>query len=132
MNTWERVNCWSLAAILAALLLLAGHSLPTADATEAAPAPVATASATSDETPADSEPSGVRDLTVSELLADAWATYATLPPAPAASGQFTIVPEYFAAYEGSAPEFTPSYFAIESKQFPGLFHAFHMVAAQRA
>ena len=132
MNTWERVNCASLAAILIALLLLAGHSLPTADATTSAVQPAPIAAVAVDETPDDSEPSGVRDLTIGELEADAWATYATLPEPPAPSGPVTIVPEYFAAYEGSAPEFTPGYFAIESKQFPGLFHAFHMVAAQRA
>lgn len=132
MNRWERVNCASLAAILVALLLLAGYSLPRAESATAATTPAAIEAVAVAETSAETEPSGVRDLTVGELMQDAWAAYATLPPAPAARGQFTIVPEYFAAYEGSAPTFTAGYFAIESKQFPGLFHAFHMVAAQRA
>lgn len=129
MNTWERVNCTSLAGIVAALLLFAGSAIP-----EPSSAPAAQQAASeSVSVDSESEPSGVAGLTVGELLRDAWATYQAATPEPSApSGPYTVVPEYFAAYEGSVPEFTPGYFAIESKQFPGIFHAFHMVAAQRA
>jgi len=134
MSRREQVNCASLAAILVALLLLAGSYLPSASA--AAPAPAAetvAVSVDSDLDPEGNSPSGVRGLTVAQLEADAWGSYRNrFPTEPAPSGQFTTAPEYFAAYEGSAPSFTPGYFAIESNNFPGLFHAFHMVAAQRA
>ena len=133
MSRAEQVNCAALAAILIALLLLAGASINPAPATSATPPVAASESLTDAVTIDDSqEDSGVRGLTVAELEADAWASYRLAITEPEPSGQFTSVPEYFAAFEGSAPELTAGYFAIESKQFPGLFHVIHMVAAQRA
>jgi len=134
MTRREQVNCASLAAILVALLLLAGSMIPSATAATSAAAPVtATAAEATDPEFDAAEPSGIAGLTAGELVADAWDAYrSSLGPEAPAEGQFTIVPEYFASYEGSAPQMTSGYFTIESHKFPGVFHAIHMVAAQRA
>lgn len=134
MNRQERVNCASFAAILVALLLLAGSYLQPATASPAAPVASATATAqqaTSEPAESDQEPSGVRGLTIAELHADAKSAFDSLPTA-APSGPYTMIPEYAASYDGAAPSFPATYFTLESSNFPGVFHVFRMVAAQRA
>lgn len=134
MNRQERVNCASFAAILIALLLLAGSYLQPATASPAAPVVAAPATAqqvATEPAESDQEPSGVRGLTIAELHADAAATLASVPPSEP-SGQWTAVAEYSASYDGAAPEFPATYFIVESINFPSVFHVFHMVAAQRA
>lgn len=134
MNRWTQVNCASFAAILIALLLLAGHSLQPATASPAAPvaaAPATAQQAASEPIESDQEPSGVRGLTIAELHADAMATIDSLPVS-APSGPYTVLPEYAASYDGIAPEFPATYFTLESSNYPSVFHVFHMAAAQRA
>ncbi len=138
ISVQERVNCASLAAILVAFLLLAGHSLPSIESASSPEQPAPTAAAAVTETAADSvsvdsepEPSGVRGLTVGELLRDAWTTYDRLPDTEP-SGQYTAVPDYAASYDGAAPSFPATHFTIESSNYPGVLHVFHMIATRRA
>ncbi len=134
MNRQERVNCASFAAILVALLLLAGSYLQPATASPAAPvasAPATAQQAATEPVESDQEPSGVRGTTIAELHADAASTLASLPTEEP-SGEYTAIAEYSASYDGTAPEFPGDYFTLESSNFPSVFHVFHMVATQRA
>lgn len=134
MNRVERVNCAALVAILVTLLLLAGHQLGQQHTAPATATVAASETLTDSVTVAsDNEPSGVGGMTVGELLSDAWTTYrAALGSEPAPSGEFTIAPEYQASYGSTPPAFPATYVALESKQRPGIFHVFNMVASQRA
>jgi hypothetical protein len=136
MSRQERIDSTCAVLFAAILLILLGASIPQPSAAPAPlPATVAASSVTEDAestaTDSESDPSGIAGMTMGELLRDAWQTYKSLPES-APSGAYTAVPEYAASYDGTPATFPADYFTLESINQPGVFHVFHMVAAQRA
>lgn len=76
----------------------------------------------------ESEPSGIRGLTVGELLRDAW-TSDVYTPNPDA----VVVPEYVATFDGTPPAtFDATHYRVTSHTLPGVVHVFRMVYVHHA
>lgn len=142
MSRIERVNVSCAVAIVAVLLILLGHWIgaSTQPASAATPAPPAAANYADAEEVADdiatdseSEPSGILNMTVGELMRDAWLSYETQlgEPQPTIDGEWTTTAEYAASYEGAAPKLGAEFITLPSSEHHGLTHAFRMVASQR-
>lgn len=134
LNRQERSDLTAFGVIVMALLLLVGGWFLTPPAT-AAQEQTAAVVTISDEVATDSEdePSGIRSLTVGELLRDAWTAHSTLPAAPQLPAPYTVVPEYVASYDGAVPAYPASaYYSVPSTEFPGVTHVFESTTAQNA
>ncbi|MBT2587928.1 hypothetical protein [Arthrobacter sp. ISL-95] len=133
LNRQERSDLTAFAVIIAALLLLVGSWFltPPAVAAQEQVATVVTLPSEEVATDLESEPSGVRGLTMGELLHDAWKAHSTLP-APDMPAPLTVVPEYVETYDGAVPEFPGDFYKVPSAEFPGLTHVFQSTAAFKA
>ena len=140
MSRWERVNCASLVAILATLLLLAGSYLPSAHGSaqqpitsDAVSAPVTTPADDEVATDSESEPSGIDGMTVGELLRDAWsAQQAVVTGDRSMPEPLVATDEYVASYEGDAPAFPADYYRVNSAEHENVVHVFRVVVAYKA
>lgn len=138
MSRWERVNCASLVAILATLLLLAGSYLPSAHGSTqqpitsdsvAAPSEVAANS----ESDPEGAPSGIDGMTVGELLRDAWsAQQAVVTGDRTMPEPLVATDEYVASYEGDAPGFPADCYRVNSAEHENVVHIFRAVVAYKA
>jgi len=134
LSKQERIDCAAFLVIVATLLLYVGSMFLTPQPAIAQQPAVATVSADSQEvaTDSESEASGIRGLTVGELLQDAWAAQATLPEPQPLPAPMTTVPEYIASYDGEVPTYPGGYYSVPSLSHPGVTHVFQSTVAQKA
>lgn len=112
-----------------ALCLLSGCAVPSAPQVESISAPVVVSAPLElDEYPSETEPSGIRGLTVGDLLHDVWISDGYTPNPDA-----VVVPEYVASFDGTPPTtFDATHYRVPSIQFPGVVHVLRMVYVTKA